>query len=72
MPSNITRVYRRSPLYRWSEVAAWASEHLAVDIEMPDVRTIPAFNAALALRRYGAEDASRFLELVCGGRSTAA
>jgi len=67
-PSPIMGVGRRSPLYRWSEIVAWARANLGSDLEAPDTHLIAALNAAIELRRYAPDDALRFLELVSAGK----
>jgi hypothetical protein len=42
---------RRGQLWRWSEVAAWANEHLGTHFDPDEAELIAAINATLDLRR---------------------
>jgi hypothetical protein len=49
-PTPVVR-RRRGQLWRWSEVAAWANEHLGTDFDPHEADLIAAINAALEVRR---------------------
>jgi hypothetical protein len=42
---------QRGQLWRWSEVAAWANEHLDADFDPDEADLIAAINATLQIRR---------------------
>lgn len=56
-PPPVSRVRERSPLWRWSDVAAWADP--ALGHRDPDAALAAAVNAALEIRRQRASLAKR-------------
>jgi hypothetical protein len=56
-PSPVVR-RRRGQLWRWSEVAGWANEHLDTHFDPHEADLITAINATLEIRRL----ATRFAE----------
>jgi hypothetical protein len=53
MPSSTIPAVRRQrgQLWRWSNVAAWANEHLDADFDPDEGDLIAAINATLQIRR---------------------
>lgn len=56
-PPPVSRVRTRSPLWRWTDVAAWS--HAALGHQDPRAALMAAINAALELRRQSPGLASR-------------
>jgi len=57
-PSPVVR-RRRGQLWRWSEVAAWANEHLDMHFDPHETDLIAAINASLEVRRLASRLAER-------------
>jgi len=57
-PSPVVR-RRRGQLWRWSEVAAWANEHLDTQFDPHEADLIAAINAAFEVRRLSSRLAER-------------
>ncbi|MHC5542589.1 DNA-binding protein, partial [Singulisphaera rosea] len=70
-PKPVAGLGSPSPLYRWTDVADWAANHLGpdrVEASHQEAKVIAAFNAALELRRYAPDDAESILDSVLVAR----